>query len=177
MGGRQAGQEAQHGFRLVWGSDGLFRPGTGYGAPAWYPPQVSQRPAVGGDARRPYGRHGYPRPVDPAMVTHGQRAAWFAQARLGLPYCWGGKGPRCYDCSGLTYMAWRSVGRTIPRTSTAQHERLGRVRMNQLRPGDILWRPGHVGIYVGNGWAVHAPGRNKPIQYQPANRFRHAMRP
>jgi cell wall-associated NlpC family hydrolase len=122
-----------------------------------------------------YARHA--EPVDPAMATRGQHAAWFAQDRLGTPYCWGGTGPRCYDCSGLTHMAWKGAGKSIPRTSTAQHDRLVRVSMDRLAVGDILWRPGHVGIYVGNGWAIHAPGRGKPVQFQPANRFRQAVRP
>lgn len=140
-------------------------------------PQYAPSLSPGQPPRGPYGRHAYPRPVDPAMASRGQHVAWFVQARLGKPYCWGGTGPRCYDCSGLTYMAWKSVGKSIPRTSTAQHEGLARVSMDRLAAGDILWRPGHVGLYVGNGWAIHAPGRGKPVQFQPANKFRHAMRP
>ena len=134
-------------------------------------------PAQGGPPRLPYGRHAYPQPTDPAMATRGQRVAWYVQSRLGKPYCWGGTGPGCYDCSGLTYMAWKSVGKSIPRTSTAQHKGLPRVSLERLAAGDILWRPGHVGMYVGNGWAIHAPGRGKPVQFQPANKFRHAVRP
>ncbi len=117
-------------------------------------------------------------PPAPNLVQGpGQGAALFAQSVLGKPYCWGGKGPSCYDCSGLTYTAWRSAGVNIPRTSSAQHAKLPVVSMAQLQPGDILWRPGHVGIYIGNGWAIHAPQRGKPVQYQAAHKYRAAHRP
>ena len=29
--------------------------------------------------------------------------------------------------------------------------------MNEVQPGDILWKPGHVGIYTGNNMYIHAP--------------------
>src|SRR5215207_2506169 len=34
-------------------------------------------------------------------------AVAFARTQVGKPYCYGGAGPSCYDCSGLTMMAWR----------------------------------------------------------------------
>ena len=121
--------------------------------------------------------HDASRPPVRSISTIGEQAVAFAQAQRGKPYCWGGAGPKCFDCSGLTYRAWRAVGQAIPRTSTAQHERLTRVSMMSVRPGDILWRPGHVGMYVGNGWAIHAPGTGKKIRYQAANKFKQAVRP
>ncbi len=105
------------------------------------------------------------------------RAAAFARAAQGRPYCWGGTGPDCFDCSGLTYAAWQAGGKTIPRTSTAQRDELTRVAMSVLQLGDIMWRPGHVGVYVGNGWVIHAPKRGQPVQYQPAQKYREAFRP
>ena len=29
--------------------------------------------------------------------------------------------------------------------------------MSELQPGDILWKPGHVGIYIGENLYIHAP--------------------
>jgi len=147
---------------------------------AWsHDPRVAQVPGWGG----PMPSRGAT-VVDPASGAPrqaggelGARAADAAIARYGLPYCWGGTGPDCFDCSGLTSEAWRAAGLSIPRTSELQREKLAPVAMNELRPGDILWRPGHVGLYVGNGWAIHAPGTGKSIQYQPASKFDEARRP
>jgi cell wall-associated NlpC family hydrolase len=96
---------------------------------------------------------------------------------VGRPYCWGGEGPHCFDCSGLTYAAWRAAGRVIPRTSEAQRARLMRVALAEVRAGDIVWRPGHVGVYIGDGWVVHAPRTGEPVRYQPAHRYVEALRP
>ena len=116
---------------------------------------------------------GYP----PFPAAPGERAVAVAVRWQGIPYCWGGTGPHCYDCSGLTFAAWRAAGHLIPRTSDQQHDGLLSVPMDALVPGDILWRPGHVGLYVGRGWAIHAPGEGKTVQYQPASKFTSAHRP
>lgn len=109
---------------------------------------------------------------DPAAV-----AVAFARAQLGAPYCRGGTGPRCYDCSGLTSAAWRAAGHPIPRTSTAQGRRLGAVPLDAARPGDILWRPGHVGLYVGHGWAIAATEPGDVVRWQRLRGFVRALRP
>jgi cell wall-associated NlpC family hydrolase len=80
----------------------------------------------------------------------------FAEAQVGKPYCWGGSGPRCFDCSGLVQSAWRSAAVRLPRTSTAQGRALDDVPLASIRPGDILWWPHHVGLYVGNGEMIDA---------------------
>jgi cell wall-associated NlpC family hydrolase len=46
----------------------------------------------------------------------GARALAFARAQLGKPYRYASAGPNAYDCSGLTYAAWKSVGVSLPRS-------------------------------------------------------------
>lgn len=143
-------------------------PFNGYGAP--YDAPGSPQPS-----------YGYSPPPTPApgswIPAQAAAAVAFARARLNTPYCWGGSGPACYDCSGLTWAAWQAAGKSIPRTSEAQLARLTPVPMNQLLPGDILWRPGHVGLYVGEGWAIHAPQTGDVVRYQEASRYQRAVRP
>jgi cell wall-associated NlpC family hydrolase len=157
----------------------------GWGPPPGWPPPQGWPPPEGSYVPDPRagqvpGWGGGPStrgPLPPGASQRGPIAARAAMALQGRPYCWGGTGPDCYDCSGLTYTAWRAAGLTIPRTSDLQHEKLRAVGLHELVPGDILWRPGHVGLYVGNGWAIHAPGTGKVVQYQAATKFVGAHRP
>jgi cell wall-associated NlpC family hydrolase len=107
----------------------------------------------------------------------GEAAVAYARSRMGAPYCWGGTGPGCYDCSGLTYAAWRWAGTRIPRTSSEQIAELRPVPLDRLEPGDVLWRPGHVAIYAGRGWAIHAPQTGDVVRWVPARDFERAARP
>lgn len=101
------------------------------------------------------------RPAAPPAVwgTHpdpSRAVLGFAHAQVGKRYCWGGIGPDCFDCSGLVQAAWRSGGVELPRTADAQGRMLVDVPFDQIRAGDILWWPHHVGLYVGNGEMIDA---------------------
>jgi cell wall-associated NlpC family hydrolase len=99
-------------------------------------------------------------------------AVRFAKSKLGHPYRWGGTGPWSYDCSGLTQAAYRHAHKWIPRVAAAQ-QRYGHWRRHR-RIGDLLfrgWPAHHVGIYVGHGWAIHAPHTGSTIRYVRASYF------
>jgi peptidoglycan DL-endopeptidase CwlO len=87
----------------------------------------------------------------------------------GKPYQWGAQGPDAYDCSGLTWAAWRHVGVTIPRTAAAQLAALPPVR-GQLQPGDLLIYPSdgpsrrHVAMVVDGGRMVEALRAGIPVR-------------
>ena len=86
--------------------------------------------------------------------------------QLGTPYQWGGTctdphGPvaakRC-DCSSLVQQAYRAAGIKLSRTTTYQiHEGVAVPGPDQLLPGDLIFLPGHVGMYLGAGLVLHAP--------------------
>jgi cell wall-associated NlpC family hydrolase len=114
-----------------------------------------------------------PAPASPpaagAASPRAARAVAFALAQRGKPYRWGAQGPAAYDCSGLTWAAWRAAGVAIPRTAAAQLAGLPRVR-SRLRPGDlVVYRSDgptrrHVAMLVGGGRMVEALGRGVPVR-------------
>jgi cell wall-associated NlpC family hydrolase len=105
----------------------------------------------------------------PASGTQAARAVAFALAQRGKPYRWGAEGPGAFDCSGLTWAAWRAAGVTIPRTAASQLASLPTVR-GRLQPGDLLIYPSrgpsrrHVAMVVDRGRMVEAPGRGIPVR-------------
>jgi cell wall-associated NlpC family hydrolase len=87
-----------------------------------------------------------------------RKALEYAYAQLGKPYIWGGTGPKGYDCSGLTMMAWRAAGVNIPRVVPDQYAATRHVAKADLQPGDLVYflGMGHEGMYVGGGNFIHA---------------------
>ena len=81
-----------------------------------------------------------------------------AHSQLGVPYVWGGSTPNVgLDCSGLTQWCYAQAGISIPRYSEDQATGGTKIPLSEARPGDILWRPGHVAIYIGGDQYIHEP--------------------
>ncbi|MFE1315462.1 NlpC/P60 family protein [Streptomyces sp. NPDC058755] len=114
--------------------------------------------------------------------AEGERAVRYAMDQIGKPYQWGAAGPKSYDCSGLTSQAWDHAGTPIPRTSQEQWDRLKRIPLTDLRPGDlVIYFPEatHVAMYVGDGKVVQAPRPGEKIRISPlaSNPVLGAVRP
>ncbi|MFL5952643.1 MAG: C40 family peptidase [Gaiellaceae bacterium] len=87
-----------------------------------------------------------------------------ARSYLGTPYLWGGLTEREIDCSGLVHMAYRRLGRLVPRDAAQQEE--AAVEVGALRPGDLITygEPvDHIAFWVGGGRILHATGRDEGI--------------
>lgn len=100
----------------------------------------------------------------------GEQIAKLAHSQVGIPYKWGGKTRKGFDCSGLVLYVYSAYGIEVPRTANEQFNRAQRVSMDRLRPGDLLFfklesrRISHVAIYTGNGRMVHAPRSGKSVE-------------
>jgi cell wall-associated NlpC family hydrolase len=110
-------------------------------------------------------------------TSRGLAAVEFAAAQVGKRYCWGGTGPECFDCSGLVSEAWGAAGVRLPRTTGAMASQLLEVPIDHVRVGDVLWWPGHVGLYAGGGWMVDALDRRHGVVQRPLARAARAFRP
>jgi cell wall-associated NlpC family hydrolase len=94
-------------------------------------------------------------------------AVKYACAQIGKPYVWGADGPGSYDCSGLTLASWAKAGVSLPHNAAAQRRAVPSVSRANLRPGDLVFYYSdlhHVGMYVGNGWIVHASRAGEPVK-------------
>jgi cell wall-associated NlpC family hydrolase len=87
-------------------------------------------------------------------------AARTACAQIGKPYVFGSGGPGSFDCSGLTAFAWKAAGVNLRHYTNWQWQDTKPIGRDDLRVGDLVFYYRdlhHVGIYVGDGWIVHAP--------------------
>jgi cell wall-associated NlpC family hydrolase len=115
-----------------------------------------------------------PAPTGAAVVAEALRF-------LGLPYLWAGASGFGFDCSGLTYAAYRQLGVTIPRDAAPQSAAGTPVAKRDLRPGDLVFleTPSgvvhHVGMYVGRRdgvrMVVEAPHTGTSVRLRPLAQF------
>jgi hypothetical protein len=88
---------------------------------------------------------------------------------LGVPYQWGGASPKTgFDCSGLVQYVFAQLGVDLPHYAAAQYYSPDSIYVSpkRLQPGDLVFftgadgthkSPGHVGIYVDDGYIIDAP--------------------
>jgi cell wall-associated NlpC family hydrolase len=91
-----------------------------------------------------------------------------AEHYLGCPYLWGGKSFLGIDCSGLVQNAFRDIGVTVLRDTDMQRETIGSTvaiaAIDDLRRGDLIYIPGHVLIFAGDGAVIHADGASMMVR-------------
>ncbi len=94
-------------------------------------------------------------PISNALMTQYQH--W-----KGTPYRLGGTNRSGIDCSAFTQITYRDQFRAdLPRTTLHQVEQGLHVSKHNIQPGDLVFfktaiKQRHVGIYVDNGYFLHA---------------------
>lgn len=118
--------------------------------------------------------------VDPAAFEAAWREAgetrqavvFSALAQVGVRYRYAASSPgRGFDCSGLTKYAWAQAGVGLPHRARAQVAQSVRRTAATAQPGDLVFYPGHIMLYLGAGNAVvHAPNSGSRVRVQNWNR-------
>ena len=101
----------------------------------------------------------------PAASASASSVAALAMQYVGVPYVWGGSSPSGFDCSGLVSYVYAQFGVSLPHQSEGIRAAGTVVSASEARPGDVVWWPGHVGIYMGNGMMVDAANESIGVQY------------
>jgi cell wall-associated NlpC family hydrolase len=88
------------------------------------------------------------------------------QSITGTPYLWGGRSAMALDCSGFTQLVMAEQGVSLPRDAREQWRSCRDIAVrDHARLGDLVFfgaaesGQAHVGIFLGDGYFVHARGR------------------
>jgi cell wall-associated NlpC family hydrolase len=103
-------------------------------------------------------------PAAPATVPAAQVVVAFARSHLRAPYRHFATGPSSFDCSGLMWRVFKEAGlgrKVSSRSARAIYQsylRRGLASRRNPQVGDlVVWgRGSHVGVYIGNGYAISA---------------------
>ncbi|WP_051681674.1 C40 family peptidase [Cellulomonas sp. HZM] len=88
-----------------------------------------------------------------------------AKEYVGKPYRHGASGPKAFDCSGFTRYVYKKAGiKTLSHSSSVQRHQGKKISRSAAKPGDLIWTPGHVAIYLGGNKQIDAPRPGKTIQ-------------
>lgn len=72
-------------------------------------------------------------------------------------------GEQAFDCSGLVFWSYKEItGKFIGYSTTEQQEILKdyKVTNGQIQPGDLIYTPGHVVMYIGNGKIINSANKS-----------------
>ena len=90
-----------------------------------------------------------------------------AMTQLGTPYRKRTNEPgKGFDCSGFTSFAWSATDVLLPAQSRRQIRTVTTLTRDQAQPGDLVYYPGHISLYLGIDSAIlHAPTYGGEIEF------------
>jgi len=93
-----------------------------------------------------------------------------ALSYLGTQYRWGGKSPLGIDCSGLCSMAYMLNGILIYRDANIKEGfPIKEIPFKKIKKGDLIFFPGHVAMYIGDGNYIHSSTSNDVVKINNLN--------
>jgi cell wall-associated NlpC family hydrolase len=109
-------------------------------------------------------------PVSGPIMTKTDSLIEFALTFQGIPYKWGGTSPATgFDCSGFSRYVFNHFFIDLPRTAASQYHAGQKLKLNEVKKGDLLFFRGintpeqgigHVGIVISDTLAnplyIHA---------------------
>ena len=74
-----------------------------------------------------------------AVAPQRKKVVDFAKKQLGVKYRSGGKSPKGFDCSGLTYYVMKNFDITLSPSSRYQAKEGKKIRVEEAQPGDLIF--------------------------------------
>ena len=137
--------------------ESVLAPGRTLTIPAGGTLVVSPTPAASGQANS----------AASAATARIDTVVAYAKAQLGKPWVFAAAGPDSFDCSGLTMMAYRQIGISLPHSSVLQSTKGVAVDWftQDIQAGDLIFMAssnapgviGHVGIAIDAKRWIHSP--------------------
>ena len=109
-------------------------------------------------------------PINTPALDHCDVARMF----LNSPYLWGGKTSAGIDCSGLLQVSLARCCKEIPRDTDMQTSSGTPVKYEGddrvLQRGDLVFWPGHAGIWIDSQSFIHANATDMLVAIEPLDR-------
>ncbi len=100
-----------------------------------------------------------------AVSVPKQHVLLSAMSQMGVPYHRRMSRPgHGFDCSGLVLFAYAEAGIDLPRSSRDQIRAATQIDRSQLEPGDLVYYPGHISLYLGDDFVIHSPQPGQEVE-------------
>jgi cell wall-associated NlpC family hydrolase len=100
-----------------------------------------------------------------AVDVSKQHVLMAAMSQIGVPYrSHMSKPGRGFDCSGLVLFAYSQAGIGLPRSSRDQIRAATQIDRESVEPGDLVYYPGHISMYLGDDFVVHSPQPGQDVE-------------